>query len=292
MPKVEKQSPKGKSKTGSVVSRIGDMDLDDKVRILIYGRGGTGKTELWGTFPGKTLALICSGGKKAGELRTLNTPANRKRIKTVNLQSESELTDIVEEFEAGNLEFDNFVLDHASGYQGIILAGILGIDKLPEQLAWGTAKQQEWGDCNLRFKERMARFINIEANVIIVAHERSFDPGEGDNELNIITTVGAALTPGSCSWLNGACDYVVETFLRPKMITKTKTFMVGKKEKTKTIRTPVKGPDGNIEAEFCLRTAPDSTFMTKFRVPKHYPKPGVIVNPTYESIMKVINGEE
>jgi hypothetical protein len=56
----------------------------------------------------------------------------------------------------------------------------------------------------------------------------------------------------------------------------------------KEVTTREKVPN---EHEYCLRTAVDGVYMTKFRAVKGRPVPPVIVDPSYEKIMQVIRGE-
>jgi len=89
------------------------------------------------------------------------------------------------------------------------------------------------------------------------------------------------LSPSTVGWLNAACDCVVQTYKRRK--TKLVTTKIGGKT-IKTIK-PTKGVD------FCLRTGPDDTYFTKFRMPRDLYLPEVIVKPTFERIHKIIRGE-
>ena len=44
--------------------------------------------------------------------------------------------------------------------------------------------------------------------------------------------------------------------------------------------------------DYCLRTEPHDTFMTKFRLPRGTPLPECVVDPTYDKVMALIRGEE
>jgi ABC-type lipoprotein export system ATPase subunit len=50
---------------------------DDTIQLLLYGRSGTGKTTLWSTFPKPILGVICSGGQRSGELRSVSLEDRR-----------------------------------------------------------------------------------------------------------------------------------------------------------------------------------------------------------------------
>lgn len=280
MPKVNRQKPVAtkRPKGGSVIDRITILgsDLDEGIKLNIYGRSGTGKTTFTATFPKPILYIICSGGNRPGEIRSINTPEYRKTIKQVNLERSEELGELVEY--AATSDFATIVLDHASGLQDVILKEIVGLTEIPAQLGWGVATQQQWGQVALQVKERLRSLLNLPKNVIIIAQEREFNT---DNESALLMPfVGSALTPSVTGWLNPAVDYICQTAIRRVMIDgETK---VG----TKVIKTQKPGKG----VEYCLRTAPDPVYTTKFRVPKGRPLPDVIVDPSYAKFIKLVNG--
>lgn len=287
-PTVTKQSPKpilaGKP---SVIDRIAPIgfDEDDGIKVLLYGRSGTGKTSLASTFPGPILWVICSGSDKPGELRSIDTPEHRARVKQVVLHHSSELRDLVEYVDesSDSGKFNTVVLDHATGFQDLVLKEILGLDELPPQKAWGLASQQQYGQCTLQCKELLRALLSLSCNVVIVAQEREFNT---DNESDLITPyVGAGLTPSLAGWLNTAVEYICQTFIRQKMETKKTT--VGQGAQSKTIETQVVGKG----VEYCTRTGPHSTFTTKFRVPRGTPLPDTLVDADYMKIMGLIRGK-
>lgn len=285
MPQIKRQSQTGeKPKTGTVIDRIQQIgfDEDEGIKLLLYGRSGTGKTTLWSTFPGQILAMIRSGGKRPGELRSINTVANRKRIKTVNINDPTEVDDLCNHQEnTGN--FSTLVLDHASGLQDLVLQTILGIDEMPVQKSWGLATQQQYGICTAQCKEHFRRLLDLKCNVVIVAQERGFNDNDEGSDL-ILPYVGAALTPSLAGWLNPACDYIGNTFLRQK--TKVVESKIGTGPNAKTMKTTQK-IDG---VDYCLRVGPNSVFTTKFRVPRGVELPDAIVDPDYQKIIKLIQG--
>lgn len=247
----------------------------------------SGKTELWGTFPGPILVAICSGGKKPGELRTLDTPANRKgRIKEVALEHSQELVTLAQGAVAHG--FKTVVLDHVTGFQDLVLGEIIG-RPVPEQKSWGIAQQQDYAQCALQCKEKLRHMLDLDINVVLIGQERENDKPE-QSEL-IQPSVGVATTPSLAGWLNTAVDYIAHTFIRDAYETKETRIGEGKAAKVMQQRVAKKGPDGMQAVEYCLRTAPSSVYMTKFRTPKGTGDKGIIVDPSYDKIMAAIRGE-
>lgn len=265
---------------GNILDRFESIDFTDQegIKLLLYGRSGTGKTTICGSFPAPIAWIVVSGGTKPGELRSLDTPANQSRIKQFRLRHPDELEEISKALPGS--QFKSVVLDHATGLQDLILAKILGLDKLPAQLGFGVAKQQQWGECAMMVKEHLRRLLSLDQDVVIVAHERDFST-ESDSEI-ITPTVGAALTPSCTGWLNGAVDYIGRTFIRPKY--KIQEVTIGKEKQQQRIRVP--------GVEYALLTAPDPIFTTKFRVPKGYKLPDALTDPDYDKILKIIRGQK
>lgn len=251
--------------------------------MLLYGDSGTGKTTFWATFPGPILCLICSGGKKPGELRSINTAEYRKKITPKIIDSAEDVAEAIEM----SKDFATTVLDHATGYADLVLRDILGVPEIPlskykkaaKGESWSIANKQEYGEQGLRCKETFRDLINIQGNIVIVAQQRVF--GEEENSEDIKPVVGAALSPSVVGWLNPACDYVVQTYKSQKY--EEKKITVNKEERIKKIKV------GGVE--YRMRTGPHPTFMTKFRLPKGHPLPDSIQDPNYDKIAAIISGE-
>lgn len=287
MPRVKKvvtrkKSPKKKGvmKKKGVLDRIAPIGFDESegLKINLYGASATGKTTLWSTFPKPILAVVCSGGMKPGELKSINTKENRKTIKQVVLEDPEEIYELIEhQKETG--EFATIVLDHASGYQDLCLRDILDLPEIPAKMTWGVATQQTWGQVGVKVTTAFRALLGLDCNVVIVAQERAFNTDSEASEL-LIPYVASALIPSVTGWLNPACDCICQTFIRGK--TETVTTKVGKKSVKKFRRVP--------GVDYCLRTAPDPVYTSKFRVPKGTPLPEEIVDPSYDKIIRLING--
>ncbi len=262
------------------------------MRMLVWGQTGTGKTTLASTFPDPILWLVCSGGKRPGELKSIDTPENRKRIRPVILGSVGDLFNEVwgslinpspvrcySDINKYKCHYSSVVLDHASGLQDMAFREILGLEELPVQKGWGMATQQQYGQLAAQVKDAMLKLLNLSANVVILAQERVF--GEDSNSDIIRPTVGAALTPSIASWLYPSCDYVVQTFLQPKKV--RSVMNVAGKEVVTERRD--KGVD------YCLRVGPHDVYQTKFRLPRGITLPEYIVDPSYQGLQNLIAGK-
>ena len=274
------------NKSSNLLDSLEDgWNLSEEYKMLLYGASGTGKTTFWATWPGPILTLICSGSSRPGELKSIDTAEYRKKIKPVVVPSVQAMRTIIAEAEG----YKTVVLDHATGFADLVIKELLGLTDVPvgksriagKGESWSLVSQQQYGQLAIIAKEMFRDLLNLPANVIIVAQERTFGEDNAASEV-IKPTVGAALTPSITGWLNPACDYVVQTYKRAKM--EETTRKVGNKEVTTYERG--KG------IEYILRTEPHDVYMTKFRVPIQAGKelPEGIVNPTYEKFAKLVKG--
>ena len=252
-------------------------DLVASLRILLYGQSGTGKTTFAATMPGPILWLICSGGNKPGEMRSIDTPEYRKKITPVVINSSA---DFRANLPTDGGDYATIVLDHATGFADLLLKEILGIDELPAQKGWGLAQQQQYGQLALMCKESFRAMLNLPMHVVIIAQERTFGDDSSNSDI-IKPTIGAALTPSVTGWLNPACDFVLQTYKRPRM-EETITKVAGKE-----IRQLKRGKG----VEYCLRTEAHDVYQTKVRVPKGIELPECITDPDYDKLMAIISGE-
>lgn len=282
MPKITKQAPvtrKTVKSKGSIASRI--QSLDDcvtKFKLLVYGRSGTGKTRLFGTFPKKALLIRAENGiasikgDKGIDVYPRDDDPNGPTIKSVE-----QMVDILDYLTTEDHGYESVGLDSASALADTYLANILGLKELPPQKSWGLASRDQYGQCGLQLKECFRRILALDANVCIIAGDRNFND-EGGGELQLAPTVGAALTPSVAGWLNYSVQYIGQTFIRAGY-KEGKIKLAGKVKVTKT---------KTGENEFCLRTGPHEVFTTKFRVPRGRVLPDVIVDPDFDKIAELI----
>lgn len=311
MPKIEKQvsvstPAKAKPIIGKAVKKpsangkkknlpVDEVQRGMGIKLLTYGRAKTGKTRLACTFPKPMILVGTEYGIKSvctskvrkdvldggSELYSLMMGDEETGVDFLKLESSSDLEIVEQMITDGN--YNSAGLDHAGGLQDLILKEILGLDQLPLQKTWGTAKRETWGICAAQLKERLNHFFRLSEriglDVAIVAHERSFKE-EGDDEL-VVPSVGASLTPSAAGWLHGACDYICQTFIREGTI--KKKVKMGKDIKEVVRKTG--------QMEYCLRIGPHSVFITGFRLPFEVALPEFIANPSYDKICQIIGGQ-
>lgn len=279
MPVVNKTSPTQsktttQTKTGSVLSRIAPVSFNEKKdATCIYGISGTGKTTLACTYP-KPLLLI---GAEDGT-RSVHSV---KGVDFIRLKNSGELPEVIAHVRSSG-KYKAVVLDTCTSLQAMIMAEILGMEELPVQLSWGLATRDQWGQSAMKTKEFLRHTLKLsEDNIchsIILAQERAFGEG-GDSEL-IAPKVMASLTGSTVGWLNPACDYIVQTFLKKQTI---------KKEVKIAGKVNIQNVDTG-KVDYCLRTRPHELYLIKFRVPKGKEPPEYIIDPDYDKLDKLVRG--
>lgn len=292
MPPVQKKTVPVVAKTtmsprptldGPVLSRLGPIeDVVGPMKMLIYGESGSGKTTFASTFPGPILWIISSGSMRPGELQSVPHEA-RGKIQRVVLHQTNEVKELCDHVNQTG-SFQTVVLDHASGLADDCLKEVLGLEEIPAQKGWGMASQQQYGQQALQLKTLFRSLLNLDANVLIIAQQRTFggrEDGSGDSDL-IKPTVGAALSPSVAGWLAPACDFVVQTFKKGK--TEERVRKIGNNEMRSQERVP--------GVDYCLRTAPHDVFLTKFRIPKGRDLPEFVEDPSYDKIKELVYGSE
>ena len=182
-------------------------------------------------------------------------------------------------------EYDSVILDQAGGFQMILLKETLQIKNVPVQLSWGLAKQQDWLAVGANFKEHVNRLLCLadthQKNCVVLSHERNLTKEE-EMERGIPPMMGPGVTPAAALWLNGAVDYLCQTYIREKVEVK--------ETKLNGVVKVTSKPTGKME--YCLRVMGNTNYMIGFRIPLGQEEPKEdIVNPTYEKMVALINGE-
>lgn len=277
------------------------MDLDDYLRVAIYGNTATGKTSLASTFPGKILWLVCSGGDKPGELKTIRTEKLMAKIDPKVIKSSEDAFRVID-YAKSSGKYSTIVIDHITGVQSLMVMEVLKLKEAP--LAYGRShaqenrgmtlvSEQEWGFIGIECQKLLRPILSMDCNVVIIGHQREFRPkkkedSDGSSDL-AMTSIGIAVIPGLAGWIYGATDFNLQTFIRPKMI---ESVVESKTKGAPPIVTTVRDPAKKFQ--YCCRTGPHDLFTSKFRLSVEFADrlPECIVNPSYDKIVALTKGEE
>ncbi len=282
-------------------------ELNDFIRMSIYGGNRTGKTTLACDFP-KPLLLIQFEPNKTGGGMSI------RKVKGVICQrytsSKEGLLLCKQLHETGGRipqrflpelakqgihgkEFATYVIDGVTSYQDIILQEVMGWAKLPEQLSFGMVGKERYQERAEKVKEGLRPFTDLPGHTIFLAKEKDHNPNREDyaslNKLRsslLSESFFAEDVGGSVAgWLHDECDYIGRLYLAKEII---------------TTRTPIKGLKGQITWNETqeetgrivrrLRTLYHPNFAAGFRSSEPSKVPEHIDEPTYSKIQAVIDG--
>ena len=269
----------GKTRSAPKELAVTDMDDDDDegMAFVFYGRSGTGKTTLAADFEKPMLYIDCrdKGGKSIRDV---------KGIKKFKVTEFAQFEEAYWWLKQNPQRYRTVVIDTVSQLQAMYVAefGAKKKNKSGRKVGdWGTLSQRDWGDIAAHLKEWLGNYRDLVEegmDVVFIAQDRTFNMSEDDeDEETLAPEIGPGLSPSVAKSLNASVDLIGNTFIRS-------TWKEEKNAKGKVIR----------EAEvidFCLRIGPNSLYVTKVRKPKHQVAPALIVDPSYDDILDVINGD-
>lgn len=239
---------------------------------VFYGRAGTGKTTLASTFPGPVLVLDC---KDDGD----DSISDVKDLKVRDIRTWEDFEDTYWWLKQNPDRFGTVVIDTVTQLQQIVVEEIGGkkAEKAGKAVGdWGTMTKGDWGEVASRLKTWITNYRDLPMEVVFIAQDRVFNVDDEESpEGAIDPEVGPRLSPSVMSHLCAAVSIIGNTFIR-----------------SRTVRKKVNGRTREREViEYCLRLGPSSAYITKIRKPKSVSLPTFIVDPTYEDILEIIEGE-
>lgn len=234
-------------------------DIESHIVMLCYGQAGKGKTVFACTFP-KPLLLIDI--KEKGFESVIDVPG----VDLLEINEWEELEDTYWALEKGT-KYQSIVIDQLTAMQALAIGKIrkdndMDPDEVISQRSWGRVSglMVTWVD---NFRNLVDKY-----HICLNAHEKLTEPQEEDDD-RIAPSVGSNLMKSVASFVNGAVSVIGNAYVRE-----------------------VKLEDKSTQIQFCMRVGPHAYYAAKIRRPVSAgPAPGVIVNPTFEKVLKVSKGE-
>ena len=239
---------------------------------VFYGRAGSGKTTLAGSFPGPILVLDC---KDDGD----DSVSDVEGLKVMDITETQDLETAYWWLVENPGKYKTVVIDTITQLQQIRVEEVGGkkAEKAGKAVGdWGTMTKGDWGDVASYLKTWITNFRDLPMEVVFIAQDRVFNVGEdeegADGQLN--PEVGPRLSPSVMSHLCAAVSVIGNTFIRSRII-----------------KSKIKGRTHEKEVkEYCLRLGPSASYITKFRKPKQIELPDFLIDPTFEEILETIKG--
>lgn len=233
------------------ISELGQRNL-----WVPWGKSGTGKTKFVSTLP-KPMLYIRIGDDGS------NTIANVEGIKAIHAESLEQLKEIGKEL-LKDRKFKSVAVDTFS-----MITNVWIDQNIVQKKKKMT--QQAWGDLKVETEELIKIFHEVAMThiVALTCHE-SNDTIEGMED-EIIPDFRPNTTKGARTYLEGMANYGIHMAKMKKTIVTEK----GEKEVVRYV--------GHLGA--------NSYYWTKLQIDPSIKVPESMVNPTYDKIIKLINGE-
>ena len=269
-----KKAPIKKKSKSLPVKKL--SELNHRKSFVFYGRSGTGKTTLAGTFPGPILLLDI---KDRG---TDSLDSSREDIRVMEVESWGDFERAYWWLVRNPGKYKTVIADTVTQLQHLAVIKVLEDAEKPTERAgdWGTMNKRDWGTVSAMMKHSITNLRDLEdINVVFLAQTRVFDveddqgsTGDDDSE------IGPRLSPASASHLNAEVSIIGNTYIKIKESTEKVKLKSGK------IKTKVEQ-----EANYFLRIGPNPIYVTKVRKPKGIVLPDSIEDPSYKKIMRVLS---
>jgi len=170
-------------------------------------------------------------------------------------------------------KYKTLTIDTATQLQELCMQKVKGTDAISK------TSRQAWGEVGELMKAWIIRFRDLPMFINYIAQPRT--DAEEDSNDELTPEVGPRVSPATAAILNAAVDIIGYTFIRE--VEKKVKSKEGGKTRKETITVD----------EYCLRIGPHPVLTTKFRRDKTLGGkiPDVIVDPTYDKLKSIIEGE-
>ena len=224
---------------------------------VLWGRSGSGKTELLSTFP-KPILYIQIGDDGS------NTIASKEDIKAIRARSPGHVKDLLTEAQKDR-KYATVAVDTFS----------LIVNEWTDENAVKKKKrmtQQMWGDLKVDQEEliKLAYVLAEKKCVVLTCHEAT-DSIEG-HEDEIAPDIRPSVSKGARTYLEGMANYGIHL----AVVLKEEEDGEGN-----TVEVPV----------YIAHLASNPYYWVKTQKPKEVRLPKSVKNPTYNKIMRLMRGE-
>lgn len=261
-----------------------------------YGRAGTGKTTVLGSFPGDVLLIDIQdeGTDSVKDVKGLVVIPCRSWARL-----EAIYWDIVNN-PAKYARFKSIGLDTVTQLQTLCIQAYMESKGNNKAVGgWGSMKQKDWGAVSSMMKEVITDWRNLPFNTIFLAQDREDKPHTDDDDDKvsdvvqivkddnepapivldeedqdgIMPSIGPSLSPATAKHLCAAVHVIGYTFVKDANVKKA-------------------GSDKPVrETQYHMRIGPHPIYSTKVRKPKIIGVPKTLLDPSYEKLIAVLDGK-
>ena len=225
---------------------------------VLWGKSGSGKTHMLSTFP-KPILYLQYGDDGTGTIEDVDG------IDVIVIEDQKHLEGLLEEARL-DTQYATVAVDTFS----------LFVNEWIDENAVRKNKrvtQQMWGDLKTDTEKliKMAKTLSRFKTVVLTCHEAT-DVIEGMED-EIMPDVRPSVSKGARTYLESMANFGIHTTVIEKEVTK----------KDGTSETAIK---------HAAHIAPNPYYWTKLQKPAEIKVPKIVVNPTYDKIIKLMKGEK
>lgn len=234
------------------IEKLGQRNL-----WVIWGKSGTGKTALGATFP-KPMLYIQVGDDGS------NTIADTEGVMAVRAESLADLKDTAQGLMTDK-KYKTIFVDTFS------MITNEWIDKNATQKN-KKMTQQMWGEVKIDSEELIKIFHKLAlSHIVVLSCHESNDSIEGMED-EILPDIRPSVTKGARTYLEGMANYGIHT-------TKLKKTIISKKT----------GQEKEV-VRYAVHIGANPYYWTKLQINPGIQVPDIVINPTYDKLMGVIQG--
>ena len=234
------------------ISKLGQRNL-----WVLWGKSGSGKTHFLGTLP-KPMLYIQFGDDGS------NTIADADGVKAIPGRSVERLKSLAEELKKDK-KYASVAVDTFS------LITNVWVDANATQKK-RRMTQQMWGDLKVETEELIKLFHEVaETHIVALTCHEATDTIEGMDD-EVLPDFGPSTSKGSRIYLQGMANYGIH-------FTKVKKTIVDKES----------GEEKDV-VKFAAHLGANPYYWTKFQMSDSVKLPNIMINPSYDKIISIIQG--
>lgn len=231
-------------------------DIGKSKMVVVYGQSNTGKTVLSSTFP-KPMLYLSIGDEG------LNPITNEDGIEVIRIETAVELKQVLDELNKADSKYESIIIDTFSLYVNVWTHdNIISKNK--------RMTQQDWGNLKTDTEEiiRLAHKLAADKWVVLTCHEvaDAFEGLEGE----IAPDIRPNVSKGVRTYLEGMTNLGIHTCRL------SKTIIKDGKEKTLV--------------KYGCHLGANEFYWTKVQTQKGIDIPNIIINPSFDKLMNILNG--
>lgn len=243
---------------GAIDKAVSIREMPKSNLWVLWGKSGSGKTHVLSTFP-KPILYLQYGDDGTGTIE------DAEDIDVIIIEDQKHLETILEEARIDD-KYATVAVDTFS----------LFVNEWIDENAVQKKKrvsQQMWGDLKTDTEKliKMAKTLAAFKIVVLTCHEAT-DVIEGMED-EIMPDVRPSVSKGARTYLESMANFGIHTTVIEKEVEK----------KDGTTDTVIR---------HAAHIAPNPYYWTKLQKPAHIKVPKLVVNPTYDKIMKLMKGEK